>query len=219
MSASRSTISPVWQLVAAFLVGGVVGSMYSTAKSVTPTKYGRFLSDPVVKLKKEGRDVELLEDFVFIDSEERAWVAEKGQICNGASIPQAFWSIVGGPFEGKYRNASIVHDAECVKRKRSAPEVHRMFYDACLAGGLPEKDAMILFWAVANFGPQWELKEKFLTMAIEIDDAKLEGPPSRLEPTEKPARAPTQGDIEWAKDYFKKNSPSPEMIPLLRPKS
>lgn len=29
-----------------------------------------------------------------------------------------FWSFIGGPFEGKYRNASVVHDFLCKVQKR-----------------------------------------------------------------------------------------------------
>ena len=33
-----------------------------------------------------------------------------GFVSDGASIPKIAWSIVGGPWTGKYRNAAVVHD-------------------------------------------------------------------------------------------------------------
>jgi Protein of unknown function (DUF1353) len=39
-----------------------------------------------------------------------------GAIVGGASIPQVFWSIIGGPFEDKYREASVIHDYYCEQK-------------------------------------------------------------------------------------------------------
>ena len=43
----------------------------------------------------------------------KTWTAPKGAKVDGASIPQLFWTPIGGPFEGKYRYASVIHDTEC----------------------------------------------------------------------------------------------------------
>ena len=80
---------------------------------------------------------------------------------DGASIPQTFWAIVGGPFEGKYRFASIVHDRYCrAHGGHTWQEVHRMFYEACVAGGTDETLAKVMFAAVYHFGPRWSDQEK-----------------------------------------------------------
>ena len=55
----------------------------------------------------------LLRDFQYIDPSGTTWTAPANSTIDGASIPQIFWSIIGGPFEGEYRDASIVHDTEC----------------------------------------------------------------------------------------------------------
>ena len=57
---------------------------------------------------------------------------------DGASIPRALWTLVGSPYRGDYRRASIVHDQACDdahgdKDKRRAAD--RMFYHACREGG------------------------------------------------------------------------------------
>ncbi|MEY4482982.1 MAG: hypothetical protein RL693_434 [Verrucomicrobiota bacterium] len=41
------------------------------------------------------------------------WKAPKDSIVDGAPMPQPFLSIISGPLEGKYRNASIFHDLVC----------------------------------------------------------------------------------------------------------
>lgn len=122
-------------LVAAFFVGDYWDLHKST---IIPTKYGRFLSKPKVEFigKQEAK---LLEDFVYVDPNGSPWLAPKDTKINGASIPREFWSLIGSPFSGKYFNASIVHDSECVLQKRRAEKVHLMFFHACLAGGVPQK--------------------------------------------------------------------------------
>ena len=61
-----------------------------------------------------------------------------------------------------YREAALVHDAYCAEANRrgasygKAPwqAVHRMFYEACLAGGTDAKKAMAMYAAVWMFGPR-----------------------------------------------------------------
>src|SRR5712692_9140850 len=47
--------------------------------------------------------------------------------CRCASIPRAFWSVIGGPLEGQYRNASVFHDVACDQKiaamENGAPNV------------------------------------------------------------------------------------------------
>jgi len=103
----------------------------------------------------ESPKMRLLEDFTFVDAKGVKWSAPKGSIIDGASIPQVLWSVVGSPYTGKYRRASVVHDVACVKRDHSWQDVHRMFYEACLAGGVGGRDAKLMYGAVYHFGPKW----------------------------------------------------------------
>jgi hypothetical protein len=58
---------------------------------------GRFVGELVLKdVDPNGRNFELMEPFGYIDPEGVRWQAEKGLVTDGASIPQVFWSIVGG---------------------------------------------------------------------------------------------------------------------------
>lgn len=49
--------------------------------------------------------MQLLEDFAFVNDDGTSWPAGSGRHIDGASLPQALWSILGGPCEGKYRRA------------------------------------------------------------------------------------------------------------------
>jgi len=56
---------------------------------------GRYDGRAIVRLLDDGRQVQLVEDFGFIDEMEIRWDVPKGAIVDGASIPQALWSIIG----------------------------------------------------------------------------------------------------------------------------
>ena len=52
----------------------------------------------------------LLED-VVVESLGYKITVKKGFDFDGASIPQALWSVYGNPLSGKFRIAALVHDA------------------------------------------------------------------------------------------------------------
>jgi hypothetical protein len=105
-----------------------------------------------------GRNFELQEPFEYIDSSNVTWRAEKGLVTDGASIPQVFWSIVGGPFEGQYRRAAIIHDYYCDHKYRSSDRTHRVFYDAMITDGVNSVKAKLMYYAVLRFGPSWTVE-------------------------------------------------------------
>ena len=47
-------------------------------------------------------------------------------------------------------------------------DVHRMFYEACRCGGVGERKAKTMDWAVHNFGPRWEFVEQKLPETGEV---------------------------------------------------
>jgi hypothetical protein len=101
------------------------------------------------------RDVKLEQDFGFEDAGGLVWTAKKNAVVNGASIPQIFWSSFGSPFIGDYRRASVLHDYCCEVRTRPSAATHRMFYEACLAGGVGPLKAKTMYTMVKTFGPSW----------------------------------------------------------------
>jgi hypothetical protein len=122
--------------------------------------WGRFEGQVVARWHDDGREMTLVEPFAYLDPRSLRWDAPAGTMVNGASIPRAFWSLIGGPFEGKFRNASVVHDVACEERSRTWQSVHRMFYEACRCGGVAAVTAKTMYYAVHHFGPRWRVEER-----------------------------------------------------------
>jgi len=118
-------------------------------------KYGRFIGSFDFRALEDGRKLQLLNDLVFVDPKGKKWVAPKGYIVDGASIPRPLWSLIGSPFVGKYRMASVIHDVACEEKKRPWREVHKVFHYAMLASGVSSKRASIMYNAVYEGGPRW----------------------------------------------------------------
>jgi hypothetical protein len=104
----------------------------------------------------DGRHMKILERLTYSDPYCRQWEAPAGAIVDGASIPQLAWSLIGGPFEGKYRDASVIHDVACEERSAPWEYVHLVFYYAMLAKGVDRLQAKIMYAAVYHFGPRWD---------------------------------------------------------------
>lgn len=103
----------------------------------------------------DGRQMFLDESVSFRDSFGVIWEAPAGAVIDGASIPRFFWRVVGGPFEGKYRRASVVHDWHCAIRVRPSRDVHRVFREMCRASGCGRVFSFLLWAAVRVFGPRF----------------------------------------------------------------
>lgn len=124
-------------------------------RGLLPVRPGFFLGKPRLRFLSDGRAAEFLEDFSFQDSSGIVWTAPAGSVVQGGRIPRFFWRTFGPPFIGRYRNAFLIHEHYCNVRSRPACQAHRMFYEACLAEGLPAWLAKPAFWAVRYFGPRW----------------------------------------------------------------
>ncbi|HEX9305213.1 MAG TPA: DUF1353 domain-containing protein [Thermoanaerobaculia bacterium] len=120
-----------------------------------PGPFGHFVGTVKTEWIEPDRKMRLLDDFAYVDPSGVEWKAPKGSVVDGASIPQVLWSVVGSPYTGEYRNASVVHDVACEERDRTWQDVHRMFYEACRAGGVGEQKAKLMYAAVYHFGPKW----------------------------------------------------------------
>lgn len=105
-----------------------------------------------------GREVRLVDDFTFVDSKGNAWTAPKGFVTDGATIPGAAWSGVGGPLDGPYRDAAILHDRYCSTKERTADETHNMFHEAAIARGTDAVTAGTMYAAILIGGPTWSAK-------------------------------------------------------------
>jgi hypothetical protein len=170
--------------------------------------WGRFVGDVVTKWSDDGRDMTLVEPFAYVDPREVHWDAPAGAVVNGASIPRAFWSVIGGPFEGRFRNASVVHDVACEVRDRPWQAVHRMFFDACRCGGVGAAKANTMYYAVYHFGPRWRVEER---KSIVGGRPEIE----RVIHDETPS-PPVAAEVAAIDHYFATHSVDAAAIPTLR---
>lgn len=115
---------------------------------------GTFSGDPhAIWLTEPGDDrrMQLLEALEFVDPSGKSWLAPKDALIDGASIPRALWTLVGSPYTGDYRRASILHDVACDNAHGDAKlrrEADRMYYHGCRAGGCSIAEATIQFIGV-----------------------------------------------------------------------
>jgi hypothetical protein len=193
------------------LIAGVAVTLYVernffAAPPLPSNAFGRFVGALSPTWLNDGRKMRLNADFVFVDPNSKAWVARTGAEIDGASIPQSFWSLIGGPFEGKYRNASVVHDVACDERREPSDEVHEMFYFACRCAGVPERKAKAMYYAVANYGPQWKVVHEVRMLngggSVQASNAVDVVPPKKM----------TNKEAQAVMEYFEKNNPDLEAI-------
>lgn len=114
-----------------------------------------FEGHPEVRWSDDGRCMTLLNEVTYVDKRGDRWTAWKGMGTDGATIPPVAWSFIGGPYEGPYRKAALVHDAACYLQSRSWQASARMFYEAMLIAGTSRTKALLMFEAVYMFGPKW----------------------------------------------------------------
>lgn len=119
-------------------------SRYGTFEPVEPQL--AWLTHP----QDPDRLMQLLGSFAFHDRKiDKVWTVEAGYQVDGASIPQALWTLVGSPYTGDYRRASIVHDKACDgANAQQRREADKMFFRACRAGGCSVRDATLLYIGV-----------------------------------------------------------------------
>ena len=104
------------------------------------------------------RDMVVLNELRYTDSKGKVWTARAGSVVNGASIPRPFWHLIGSPFCGRYRRASVIHD---VYSPSNEPwwAVHRVFLEMMETDGVPLIQRNIMFLAVWCFAKRWEVAD------------------------------------------------------------
>lgn len=129
-----------------------------TAPLVSP--WGHFTANPRVELLDDGRRVRICEAFCYVARDGTTYTVPAGFTCDGASIPRLLWPLSGGPFEGRHRDAALVHDRlYCAGRDGNAicarATADRVFYEAMRCCGVPWWSAALKYLAVRAFGPRW----------------------------------------------------------------
>lgn len=160
-------------------VDGLLAKQPDASESALETlvDFGKFDGMPAqIELDDDGRSARLLRAITYYSPKGLDWPVPVGAWLDGASIPRIFWTIIGGPFEGKYRNASIVHDHYCIAQTRSWRDTHLMFHDAMRCSGVGKTQATVMYYAVYRFGPRWGVAglESLTSAADEIRDANAD---------------------------------------------
>jgi hypothetical protein len=165
------------------------------AKVARASNWGYFSGPVETRWESDGVTMVLLNELRYTDPYGDVWVAPAGSRVNGASIPRAFWSLIGGPFDGKYRKASVLHDVAYEKQSRSWEDVDRMFYNAMRCAGVGALTAKTMYYALRRHGRHWKHRQ-----AVAVDNG----------PGRSTAIAPTE--VSEIQQWVKKNDPSLDQI-------
>ncbi|MDO9416325.1 DUF1353 domain-containing protein [Pararhizobium sp.] len=95
------------------------------------------------------------QEFGYVDANNIGWMAKKGLLTDGASIPPWAQPIVGKPFEKAFIKAAVIHDHYCDRHVRPWRQTHRVFYDALLDSGVSKSKAGTMYFAILVGGPKW----------------------------------------------------------------
>lgn len=148
----------------------------------------------------------MLSELRYTDPKGVVWIAPTGSKVDGASIPRSLWSFMGGPFEGKYRNASVLHDVAYDQRTRTWQECDRMFYNAMRCSGVSALEAKTMFYSLYRFGRHGEF-------AIKKAKRVKQSPESVAQTDELPRAIPVSAaEIDATRDWIRGNDPSLEEI-------
>jgi hypothetical protein len=111
---------------------------------------------------------------------------------------------MGGPFEGKYRNASVLHDVAYDQKNRPHEVCDRMFYHAMRCSGVSAVEAGTMYYALRKFGRHWKApKAEPVKMGDEIV--------ARPEEVRR-AMPVNRGDINATRDWIRNSEPSLQQI-------
>ncbi len=176
--------------------------------SGTPARY---VGKLITQWQGDGRSMVLTEPFEFIDAKGLHWPVPKGTYVDGASIPWPLWSIIGGPFEGKYRDASVIHDFYCDVHLRQWREVDRMFYDAMIASGVDERQAKVMYLGVLWGGPRWT-SQSIKNNAVNMKLASAKAESTRKQKEDYYSSGDTNISFEDAHDNPNQRDASPIVV-------
>jgi hypothetical protein len=177
-------------------------------------KWGFFNGEPVTKWNPDGRTMTLLTELRYTDPQGFVWVAPIGSVVDGASIPRYLWSLMGGPFEGRYRKASVLHDVAYGQKKRPWQDCDRMFYYAMRCSGVSGVAAKTMYYALYRFGHHWRFPIK-RGKPVKHEGQLVARAVARAEPIPEaiPRAIPVNPtEINEARDWIRSADPSLDQI-------
>ena len=187
-------------LIAAFLFGcaGDKTPAWIRGASKTSNKWGHYSGYVEARWENDGRTMTLLSELRYTDPTGAVWVAPAGTVVDGASIPRSLWTLMGGPFEGKYRNASVLHDVAYEQQNRPHEVCDQMFYNAMRCSGVSAVNAGTMYYALRRFGHHWKAPK---AEPVKVGEEIV----ARAEPV-------NQGDINATRDWIRNSDPSLQQI-------
>jgi hypothetical protein len=187
-------------LAAALLVGcaGDKTPAWVRGASKMSNKWGHYSGYVEARWENDGRLMTLLSELRYTDPDGTVWIAPAGSEVDGASIPRSLWTLMGGPFEGKYRNASVLHDVSYDQKNRPHEVCDRMFYNAMRCSGVSAVEAGTMYYALRKFGHHWKAPK---AEPVKVGEEIV----ARAEPV-------NQGDLNATRDWIRNSGPSLQQI-------
>jgi hypothetical protein len=180
--------------------------------AVQKHKWGYYSGYPETRWDPDGRSMTLLNELRYTDPQGIVWIAPAGSKVDGASIPRTLWTFMGGPFEGKYRNASVLHDVAYEQKKWPPQDCDRMFYNAMRCSGVSAVEAKTMYYALYRFGHHWKFPIK-RARKVKPSELAAQSEPEPTAEEQYPRAVPANaGDINAARDWIRGNDPSLEEI-------
>ena len=188
-------------IIAAAVLTGCAGDKtpaWVRDASKTSNKWGQYSGYVEARWENDGRNMSLLSELRYTDPNGVVWIAPAGSVVDGASIPRSLWSLMGGPFEGKYRNASVLHDVSYDQHTKPWQECDRMFYNAMRCSGVGAVEAGTMYYALRKFGHHWKAPK---ASPVKVGEEIV----ARAEPV-------NQSDINATRDWIRNSEPSLQQI-------
>jgi endonuclease G, mitochondrial len=162
--------------------------------------WGFYSGSPEARWNPDGRTMTLLNELRYTDPQGEIWIAPAGSVVDGASIPRSLWSVMGGPFEGRYRNASVLHDVSYDEHNRPWQDCDRMFYNAMRCSGVGAVEAKTMYYSLYKFGHHWSFPIR-RGKAVKVKGEQI------------PRAIPLDtSHINEARDWIRSNNPSLDQI-------
>jgi hypothetical protein len=217
---SRGALSPWWErarrlstaatallILLLLLSSCVLGRHRNASDNLHPGgPWGYYSGNIDTRWDADGRTMTLLDELRYTDPKGVVWIAPAGSVIDGASIPRALWSFMGGPFEGKYRNASVLHDVAYDQKNRPPPEVDRMFYNAMRCSGVGAVEAKTMYYALLRFGRHWKFTVKKAKPVLPDSSRDL------LNPQEPRSTTLDPNEVGAIQQWIRQNNPTLDQI-------
>jgi hypothetical protein len=97
----------------------------------------------------------LVEKFSFQQANGKTWEVPAQATVDGRFAPPLFTRLMGHPFEGGFRKASIVYDHAVQDMTQPWEEAQRMFYEASIVEGVLPIEAKVMYMLMNAGGTRW----------------------------------------------------------------